>query len=291
MAVAVGAGLPLAAQLRSWLGPLRRWVIEAPVGTIRYRFCLAVRLARQAPTSLAAAHLMTAAFLAPARDRVPRLRDRRHRVRLWEPPHDVSWTVGPASDFDVLNEVLVLGEYDDLGVVPPQAIVDLGSHIGVSILRLRAAYPQARIYGFEPDPATFSRLAENVAQLAGVTVLPWAIGEVDGRAAFYPRRQSWLSSMSSDGANQAPVTVESMTLDRALERLDAADVDLIKIDVEGAEASILRGFRGLPRIRMIVGELHGESACDEVFRLLEGFEIESFGQPDHCHFRARRRDE
>jgi FkbM family methyltransferase len=229
---------------------------------------------------------MTAAFLAPVRDRVPWLRDRWQRVRLREPRQDLTWTVGPASDFDVLNEVLVLGEYDDLRLESPRVIFDIGSHIGVSILRLRDSYPESRIYGFEPDPATFLRLAENVAQLADVTVLPWAIGECDGRITFFPRRQSWLSSLSSEGSRKS-VNVESVTLDRALERLGVTNLDLIKIDVEGAEAAILRGFRGLPRVRMIVGELHGESACDEVLELLADFEIEAHGHPAHRHFRAR----
>ncbi len=285
MAIAVGAGMPVVG-LGAGLGGLRTWVIEAPVGTIRYRFCLATALAKRSTTPLARAHVMAAAFMAPVRDRAPWLRDRWRRVRLREAGQDVSWTVGPASDFDVLNEVLALGEYDDLGLPSPGTIFDLGSHIGVSILRLRASYPKSRIYGFEPDPATFLRLAENVAQLADVTVLPWAIGECDGRIAFFPRRQSWLSSFSSNGSGES-VSVESVTLDRALERLGVTDLDLIKIDVEGAEAAILRGFRGLPRVRMIVGELHGESACEEVFGLLADFEVEAHGDPDHRHFRAR----
>jgi FkbM family methyltransferase len=182
---------------------------------------------------------------------------------------------------------LVAGEYDELGIAPPRVILDLGSHIGASILRLRAAYPQAQIYGFEPDPTTFSRLTANVAQLLDVTVLPWAIGDHDGRTAFFPRRQSWLSSVSSDTSGGSRVTVESVTLDRALERLGVTDIDLMKIDVEGAEASILRSFRGLPQVRTIVGELHGQSMCDEVFALLADFKVEAHGHPDHCHFRAR----
>jgi len=275
--------------LGAWSGGLRTWVIEAPVGTIRYRFCLAAALAKRSPTPLARAHLMAAAFLAPVRDRAPWLRNRWQRVRLRESTQDVSWTVGPASDFDVLNEVLALGEYDDLGLKSPLVIFDLGSHIGVSILRLRASYPESRIYGFEPDPATFLRLAKNVAQLAEVTVLPWAIGESDGRIAFFPQRQSWLSSLSSERSGKS-VEVESVTLDRALERLGVTDLDLLKIDVEGAEAAILRGFRGLPRVRMIVGELHGESACNEVLGLLADFEVEAHGHPAHRHFRARASD-
>jgi FkbM family methyltransferase len=231
---------------------------------------------------------MTAAFLAPLRDRLPWFRNRWQTVRLVEPPHEVAWTVGPATDFDVLSEVLVLGEYDHLDVDAPRVIFDLGSHIGVSILRLRAAYPEAHIYGFEPDPGTFSRLARNVKQLQGVTVLPWAIGSADGHIAFYPRRQSWVSSVRTDDGT-SPVTVESMTLDTALERLGVADVDLMKIDVEGAEASILARFRGLSKVPMLVGELHGESVCKEVLRVLADFEVETRGHPDHCHFRARRR--
>lgn len=260
---------------------------RSPVGTARYRFCLAALLARRAPNTPARVRLLIAAFLAPARDRSPFLRGRWREVRLREPPHDVIWTVGPSSDFDVLNEVLVLGEYDGLALESPRVILDLGSHIGASILRLRTAYPEARIYGFEPDPATFSRLERNVAQLPDVTVLPWAIADADGHVAFYPQRQSWLSSTSPAGARGTSVRVESVSLDTAFKRLGLNEVDLVKIDVEGAEAAILRQFRGLSRVRMIVGELHGKIVGDEVFRLLADFDVEAHGHPDHCHFRAR----
>lgn len=70
------------------------------------------------------------AFLAPVRDRLPYLRNRSRRVRLRQPPHDVIWTVGPASDLDVLHKVLVIGDYDALGLTSPRVIFDLGSHIG-----------------------------------------------------------------------------------------------------------------------------------------------------------------
>jgi FkbM family methyltransferase len=276
------------ARLRAWCGPLATWVVDAPVGTVRYRFCLAVLLGRRAPTLRSRAHLTGAAFLAPVRDRLPRAASRSRRVRLREPPYDVTWTVGPASDFDVLNEVLVLGEYDDLALSSPAVIVDLGSHIGASILRLRAAYPQARIYGFEPDPATFARLVPNVAQLPDVVVRPWAISERDGPATFYQRGQSWISSMSPHGSGRSPITVESVTLDSALARLGVDQVDLLKIDVEGAEPAILRRFRGLSGVSAIVGELHGEPACSEVLGVLTGWQVETRGHPDHCHLRARR---
>ena len=287
MAGALGDRL-LLTRLRARSAPLATWLIEAPVGTARYRFCLAALLSRRAPTMLARAQLFTAAFLAPVRDRLPYTGHRTRRVRLRQPPYDVTWTVGPASDFDVLHEVLVLGEYDDLGLSCAQVIFDLGSHIGASVLRLRAAYPRARIYAFEPDPATFARLAVNVAQLPDVTIQPWAISDSDGRAAFYPRRQSWISSMSPGGSAGSEIVVESVTLDSALVRLGVDHIDLLKIDVEGVESAILRRFRSLSKVSMIVGELHGESDCAEVLRLLTGWDVETHGHPDHCHLKARR---
>lgn len=292
ISVALGARVSmmsgLSRLLTAWHRRGKAWGTEAPVGTARYRFCLAVLVGRLAPDPVSRAHLMSAAFFAPLRDRVPWLRDRWQTVRLVEPPGVVTWTVGPATDFDVLNEVLVLGEYDNLELGSPRVILDLGSHIGVSILRLRGAYPDAHIYGFEPDAATFTRLARNIGQLDHVSVLPWAIGDADGQTAFYPRRQSWLSSVQfTDGA--AAITVESVTLDTALKRLDTGVVDLIKIDVEGAEVSILSGSGSLQEVRMIVGELHGEAACSDVVSLLADFDVETRGHPDHRHFRARRR--
>ena len=169
----------------------------------------------------------------------------------------------------------------------PRVIVDLGSHIGASILRLRAAYPQARIYGFEPDPATFSRLASECRTAARCHGS--AMG--DRRHRWTPRVLSPAAVVAvfdvGDGPAASRLTVESVALDTALTPVGIAAVDLMKIDVEGAEGPILRRFHGLERVRMIVGELHGQAACDEVLGLLAAFEVETRGHPDHCHFRAR----
>ena len=60
---------------------------------------------------------------------------RRRRLRLRYGRLEVPWTVGPRSDFDVLNEVLVLKAYGQvLPQTEPTMILDLGSHIGASVL-------------------------------------------------------------------------------------------------------------------------------------------------------------
>ena len=64
------------------------------------------------------------------------------KVRLHIGHLRVDWWLGPSSDFEVLNEVLRQGAYD-LPVAEPQVILDLGSHMGATLLYFRARFPRA----------------------------------------------------------------------------------------------------------------------------------------------------
>ena len=90
--------------------------------------------------------------------------------------HRLNWWVGAKSDLDVMNDILVHGIFASNGA---KSILDLGSHIGVSILAFRVANPEARIVGLEPDPRSFERLRRNVAPL-GVEVRQEAVSASEG---------------------------------------------------------------------------------------------------------------
>ena len=79
-----------------------------------------------------------------------------------------------------------------------RVIVDLGSHIGTSILFFRVRHPGAEIHGFEPDPRTFARLRANVGALPGVTIDPRAASGSGGRATFHSAGNSLASSLIAD---------------------------------------------------------------------------------------------
>ncbi len=70
-------------------------------------------------------------------------------------------------------------------------------------------------------------------------------------------------------------TVESVTLDSIIEEL--GDVDVLKIDIEGAEHEVLAASRRLERVRCIVGETHPlpDRPGESLFELLPGFEVVS----------------
>jgi FkbM family methyltransferase len=199
--------------------------------------------------------------------------------------------VSDAADFEVLREVFLDREYElDLDW-EPELILDVGSNIGAAIAFFRARYPAARIVGLEPDPRAFARLQANVGGFDGVTLLKVAAAATNGRRPFYPATSTWLSSLHRPArTREEPIEVETRTIDSLLGELGVDDVDLLKIDVEGAEAEILPGFAGLANVRAVVGEIHPDVVRDPaaLVRLLEErFDLQVLRpQPDRWRFKG-----
>lgn len=137
---------------------------------------------------------------------------------------------------------------------PGMTVVDVGANWGY--FTLAAAHwvgPSGRVVAFEPERRLFTMLAGNVARnrLAHVTPRQLAVAEASGRVglcAFDERSGNWgTSQITSVGGGQL---CEVVALDDQLDREGVAEVDLLKIDVEGAEWEVIRGMqRGLARCR------------------------------------------
>jgi FkbM family methyltransferase len=198
----------------------------------------------------------------------------------------VPWWVAHTSDLWVLWEVLAEDEYA-VDIEPPKVVLDLGSHIGVSLLYFRRTYPQARIIGVEPDPETFRLLERNTACL-GIEVHRLAVAAHDADVPFYRASQPWASSLAGSGES---ITVKARSLSTLIDELGVQQVDLLKLDIEGMEGEVLRASRDrLLDIATVVGELHGTdpAARKAFFGLFEGFDLD-VTETSHGHvtFAAR----
>ena len=150
------------------------------------------------------------------------------------------------------------------------------------MLAFHSAFPSADIVAVEPDPHSFSRLRRNTAQLDGVRLRRCALTAHDGEATFVPAAQPWVSALG-EGATGG-ITVPALTLETLLDELGWERVDLLKIDIEGAELDVLSS-PALDRVRMIVGELHDDRAIE----LLHGFDVTVSGPEGHRIVRATAR--
>lgn len=130
---------------------------------------------------------------------------------------------------------------------PGMTFVDVGAHLGeLSLIAAQAVGLDGWVYAFEPHPTMAEVLTRNVARngFVHVTVYRSAVGERDGTAtlAVFPEpslsRLAARSGPTPDGA--AVVTVPCGRLDTWAASVGRR-IDLVKVDVEGAELLVLQG--------------------------------------------------
>ncbi len=195
-------------------------------------------------------------------------------------------TLSDTSQLEVVRDVFVEEEYWLPSDEPVRTIVDLGSHVGISVLWFRAQYPDAEIVAVEPHPETFRRLQANVGHLPRVHLVQAAVGSTDGPRALFASDESWAASLLPQPALVHAEQVTCRRLDGVLMELDLESIDVLKVDIEGAEHEVLSSFAGLGRVRTLVCEYHRELNGMDAFgfiRSLEGFEVLSLRGDSERH--------
>lgn len=175
----------------------------------------------------------------------------------------------------IAREVCFTGLYEpqDTAVVRGllghgMTFVDVGANWGYyTLLASHLVGESGRVISFEPDPRLFPILDANVRanNLSRVTTLKLAASESDGWCSLAgfdeTSGEHGLSRLvdSEQSGGVETFEVETRSVDAVLDGLGTGDVDLLKMDIEGAEELALRGMRsGLAqaRYRRILLEVH-----------------------------------
>ena len=124
--------------------------------------------------------------------------------------------------------------------------MDVGANIGrYTITLAKKIGLGGRILAFEPCSSSYSTLLNSIHlnNLNNVTTLPLALWNKEGCHHIYTKTNAGSNSLIEDEDAIGKEQVKTMTLDRLLSMLYLARVDLIKIDVEGAEKEVLEGMK------------------------------------------------
>lgn len=142
---------------------------------------------------------------------------------------------------------------------------DIGANVGLyTLLFARAG---ARVVAFEPVPRNVAWLERTLRanRVTSATVVPWAMADRDGFDRFDSGANCAVGHLADHG--RQPVAVTSV--DQFVSRYGIVP-DLIKIDVEGAEAQVLRGSRDTLARRhpSLLLSTHGDAARRDCLTLL-----------------------
>jgi FkbM family methyltransferase len=192
--------------------------------------------------------------------------------------------------------------------MPAPVVVDVGAHIGCFSRRVHEHNPLARIFAVECCPENIPALEKNVGGFA--TIIQAAMTyerDVALLNAVYPNcvttggstlkpRRTVEEELAAQRVGEAPGDrrgqywadfrpIETLTIEELLDKYRLERIDVLKLDCEGSEFSILRATTSLDRIGMIVGEYHGreefcklvsERFADWDLRILKHGELGSF---------------
>lgn len=163
-------------------------------------------------------------------------------------------------------------------VQPGDVIVDAGANWGVHTLYLSLLTgPTGKVLAFEPHPLVASELATNVKlnHLDQVVQVQAALSDQEAELPFLLGSSTKVSHIAGtrEQHDGTVVKVPCTTLDRWLAENPVGSIKLIKVDVEGAEAALLRGAEQtiLEHRPDLVVELHTPEQDLEVARLLSGW--------------------
>jgi len=179
-------------------------------------------------------------------------------------------------------------------------VFDLGANVG--LFTIQQARRGAHVFAFEPNPDCYRRLSKAIVAnelTSQVSILNYAVGSAPGSGTMLVPDSKWTTMGcvipvdSSNSGHTPPVKITS--LDRIVPSLDVARIDLLKIDVEGAEVGVLRGAaRTLELVERIVLECHSRDLLDQVGMFLDGhgfsqvLQIGNTSSPDVQLLYARR---
>ena len=154
---------------------------------------------------------------------------------------------------------------------PAPRILDCGANVGLASLFFRRLYPEARITAFEADPALFAILNTNLNANGASTVETRhvALWTSTGALTFHCEgSDSGMISSLPGAVNGRATTVPSL---RLRDVLDEGPVDLLKLDIEGAEDVVLADCEAvLHRVKALVMDLHEfDPAVRQAPRVLE----------------------
>lgn len=166
----------------------------------------------------------------------------------------------------IVNEKFEKEEYKFELKTETPFIIDCGAHIGITSLYFKKLFPKSEILAFEPDAENHKLYNENMKlnELHDVECINAALSHKEGEGSMFTRNETespwtWANSIVKNiWGPDNPYNKEVKINTKRLSEYITKKVDLLKLDIEGAEETVLKEIEDkLINIENIVLEFHG----------------------------------
>lgn len=180
------------------------------------------------------------------------------------------------TDISIYNQIFVRREYDFPVAVEPEVVIDAGANVGFSAIYFAQRFPAATVYALEPEQSNFDLLLKNVATFANVVPVNKALwNETTELEIFDPgpgraglQKDGFQTFDANNARGRNAERVPAIDLDSLMREFHIDHIDLLKIDIEGAEREVFqRPGQWIDRVGIIAVELHDRlrPGCSRAF--------------------------
>lgn len=177
------------------------------------------------------------------------------------------WVRPGTCDVILYYDIMINNHYGKIPIENAQTIIDCGANIGMSCVYFLYRYPNARLIAIEPDPVNYELCIKNLAPFGDrATVLKAALwGKSMSMTVESGNIGTWASTVTVAKGNSGS-TIEGFDIPTLLKRYDIESVDILKIDIEGAEFDVFsaENLDWINQIKCFQIELENED-CRKVF--------------------------
>ena len=192
------------------------------------------------------------------------------RTRLSGMRHLVFLRIG-TTDASVLRQVLIEKHYEFDLPSSPRVIIDAGSNIGLAAVFFANKFPTATIIALEPEESNFRILERNVAPYPQVKPLMVALWSDNRPITLVDPGMGSHGFQTTASAQPSPAStrvVDAITIETLMARTGISAIDLLKIDIEGAEKEVFESSADwMPKVGAVMVELHDhlKPGCTQAF--------------------------
>ena len=219
-----------------------------------------------------------AAAKAGATNSVVRLRLKKRDLK-----HPIQLRI-PSSDVPTYRQVFIDREYAFHTEKTPEVIIDAGANIGLASVYFANKYPDAKIIAIEPEQSNFELLKENTSPYPNIIPVQAALWNRNEEINLVdPGLGKWgfmtdEKKPSGKSPDNVCHTVKALTVDRIIEDYGLKRVNILKVDIEGAEKEVFSDTSAwIGSVDSIIVELHErmKPGCNRSFYLgSNGFDHE-----------------
>lgn len=173
--------------------------------------------------------------------------------------------------YDTWQELVVNKMYEFKSSSSTPYIIDCGANMGLSVYYFSKLYPNASIVAFEPEEAIYEVLQKNITafNLKNVTAYKKAVWDSETTLQFFTDK-GMGGSVTNVFSKQKPTLIQTLRLADFMNK----KVDMLKMDIEGAEFNVLKSCENLLKnVEHLFVEYHSfinkEQQLDDLLALLK----------------------